>query len=383
MSKALVSVARKGFILKALFKSDHSNESALVAAELQKNNFDLCEQWPTQGELLNNDSFFLALFVLPLVSNKIEPSIDELQKLKTGQVPVLLVGDYESIIALQIKYFLNYPCFLLATPFRPQEVSLLISSLTKTCELYLDAMKKTIDQTMSGTFGSISELSSYLTHEIRNPLGAAELRIALLQETITEEPFNKEQALSDLNDLRSICQRISQIVTALKRLTKRSKDEPKTLFLIDHLIKDIKTLCGHFLLSSGVKFNFSVETEETELWCNPTGIIQVLLNLINNAKQEVTKLEEKWIEVKVIDAEVGWVRFQVIDSGKGIPLELQEKIFSTYFTLRSKEGGSGLGLSLARSIIRLHGSDLKIDPDSSNTCFYFDIPTNPIGESNE
>ncbi|WP_369676835.1 sensor histidine kinase, partial [Enterococcus faecium] len=68
------------------------------------------------------------------------------------------------------------------------------------------------------------------------------------------------------------------------------------------------------------------------------------------------------------------VEFAVTDSGRGIPMAIREKIFDPFFTMKAVGKGSGLGLSLARTIVVDHGGSLVIDETCPHTRFVVRIP---------
>lgn len=99
-------------------------------------------------------------------------------------------------------------------------------------------------------------------------------------------------------------------------------------------------------------FLVDVDPVRIELEADPELIEQVLINLLLNALQAVEGQEAPAIQMKGFLNESQHVVIQVIDNGPGIPTENLEKIFIPFFS--TKKGGSGIGLSLSRQIMRLH-----------------------------
>ena len=115
------------------------------------------------------------------------------------------------------------------------------------------------------------------------------------------------------------------------------------------------------------------EADDVVLHVRSTQISQVLLNLLNNAYDAVEPLNERWVRLETKD--VG-DRFQFIvtDSGTGVSLDLQEKIFNPFFTTKDPSRGTGLGLSISRNIISDHGGSMRINRSSPHTQFIAEIP---------
>jgi len=81
-------------------------------------------------------------------------------------------------------------------------------------------------------------------------------------------------------------------------------------------------------------------------------LTQVLINLLNNSIEALKATESRKIEIKVADSSDGGIKITITDNGPGISTDDLEKIFIPFYT--TKENGSGIGLSLARQIMRLH-----------------------------
>jgi signal transduction histidine kinase len=102
----------------------------------------------------------------------------------------------------------------------------------------------------------------------------------------------------------------------------------------------------------------SVDPPDLTLTADPDLIDQVLVNLALNAVQAVEDQEEGGIELRAYVDRRSRPVLQVEDNGPGIPPDVQEKIFVPFFT--TKEEGSGIGLSLSRQIMRLHGGTISV-----------------------
>jgi signal transduction histidine kinase len=100
----------------------------------------------------------------------------------------------------------------------------------------------------------------------------------------------------------------------------------------------------------------------------------VLLNLLQNAYDELVDWEgERWVTLGVTYCP-GSVVFSVTDSGPGIAPEHMCHIMEPFFTTKPVGIGTGLGLSISRSIALEHGGTLELDQESPHTCFRLTLP---------
>lgn len=155
-------------------------------------------------------------------------------------------------------------------------------------------------------------------------------------------------------------------VESYRKLTRLPKPEKK-LFSAKNLIENINILSGSFQHAEHVQISFEVKPEELEILADEKQISQVLINLVKNAFQ--ANAENKAAKVKIISAlgESGRPVIRVIDNGPGIPEDVLDKIFIPFFT--TKENGSGIGLSLSRQIMQMHGGSLKVESKPQKTTF--------------
>ena len=143
---------------------------------------------------------------------------------------------------------------------------------------------------------------------------------------------------------------------------------------IEEILQNVAVLYERSISSSNIEFIGPNESMmDVKVWCKKSPISQVIYNLINNAIHAIEDLDEKWIEFSIVDTG-SMVEFSVTDSGQGISEAIQEKIFEPFYTTKPEGQGTGIGLSICRSIIEENKGELKYDVDSENTRFYFTVP---------
>ena len=212
------------------------------------------------------------------------------------------------------------------------------------------------------------KLIRVLTHEIMNSITP----IASLSSTVdsmlkhysnTNSNYPSEQLDTEtLNEIQKALQTINKRSTGLlhfvntyRNLTRIPKPNFK-ISSVKSLFKNIILLMEEEINEKNIEFIVSIEPDSIELSADEQLIEQVMINLIKNSIHALENRENRKIELKAFLNRRGRVTIQVIDNGQGIIKEVLDKIFIPFFTTKQK--GSGIGLSLSRQILRLHGGTI-------------------------
>jgi len=147
-------------------------------------------------------------------------------------------------------------------------------------------------------------------------------------------------------------------VDSYRKITRIPPPEKK-VFPAKNLIDNICLLSSSFENAGQTKITSQITPKEMELHADEKQISQVLINLIKNAVQANENNPEAKVKITASLTANRRPEIKVTDNGPGIPEELMDKIFVPFFT--TKESGSGIGLSISRQIMQLHGGRLKIE----------------------
>lgn len=199
-----------------------------------------------------------------------------------------------------------------------------------------------------------------MSHEIRTPMNAVVGFSQLLEDASPEDVpdfvriinNNSETLLQLINDLMDIAKIESDLVAI--------NTHP---LCVHDLMTDLKTIFDYEKLNKGKKHIDIIyhppQDTKIEIETDKLRIKQVMMNLINNALKFT---EEGSVEIgyEVLEKEV---HFFVKDTGIGIPIKMQQQIFERFQQIEygAKPQGTGIGLSISRSLIRLLGGDIKIN----------------------
>jgi two-component system, NtrC family, nitrogen regulation sensor histidine kinase NtrY len=212
------------------------------------------------------------------------------------------------------------------------------------------------------------KLISVLTHEIMNsitPISSLSSTIDLMIKSVSSTGDEKEIATFDEETLGEIKQGLQTIhkrstglmhfVNTYRNLTRIPKPNFKIINLAN-LIKDVSPLLEEELKVANIQFSAEVEPVSITFSGDDELLEQVIINLLKNAIHALEGRPEPKISIKGFLNKRGRVTIQVTDNGEGILPEVLDKIFIPFFTTKPK--GSGIGLSLSRQIMRLHGGSI-------------------------
>jgi PAS domain S-box-containing protein len=230
----------------------------------------------------------------------------------------------------------------------------------------------------SEKMASLGELAAGIAHELGNPLAALSGRLEMLERQLGVGVVAREDAQKTLATLRLLTERMTSIIRGMKSLSRDGTNDAFQRVPVGRIVKDVLGFTADSFEKHGIRAHLGEIDERVEAVCQETQLSQVFVNLINNAKDAVLGLDEKWIKVEVLDRGQS-VEVAVTDSGKGIPPEIREKIMVPFFTTKPMGKGTGLGLSISASILEAHGGSLRIDGESPNTRFVATIPKRQAG----
>lgn len=233
---------------------------------------------------------------------------------------------------------------------------------------------------------SWEKLTHVLTHEIMNSIAPiASLSGTLLSYyEVKGEPRSREEVtdamigrtIRGLKTVKGQSQTLMHFTDSYRQL---SYLQPPTLreFELRSLVDNLHFLLQADLSKRDIRLEIAFSPEQIPLKADKELLSQVLLNLVKNAMQALEEIGGGTIQVKASLSE-SHVRIDVIDNGPGIATELMEDIFVPFFT--TKTSGNGIGLSLSRRIIRMHGGELLVASEPfSETRFTILLPRPVIG----
>jgi signal transduction histidine kinase len=269
-----------------------------------------------------------------------------------------------------ITTFLYSAYFHLINQASERELQHTIEDVNRSKKLIEDQQQQLAS---ASRLSAIGELAGSIAHEINNPLSIILGYIELISRMIRADPIDRDRVLQNCDKALKTISRINKIVLGLRKLSREGNDDPMETANLKDIIEDATSVCGESLANLGIELRLKIPEQTCACLCRPLQISQVLLNLIQNAKDAVQELATKWIEIEVKVLESSYV-ILVKDSGVINDPEILEKIDQPFFTTKPPGKGTGLGLSISRKIMASHGGSIKLVKEASSTTFAMQLP---------
>ncbi len=270
---------------------------------------------------------------------------EKLITLRSGERAMVKIQRHEDLLQLAMY----------ATEFKLQDRTMILVSIqniqSELEEQELEAWQKLI---------------RVLTHEIMNsitPIASLSSTIKKMLEEVhesNEENVLCEETFGDINSAVNTIERRSsgliRFVESYRNLTRIPKPN-FTIFPIESLFDNLRNLFTEELHEAGIEFEMKIVPQAIDLTADESMVEQILINLIQNAKHALRDKDQGKIALSAFIGSNGKPVIQVWDNGLGILEDVIDKIFIPFFT--TKPSGTGIGLALARQMMRLHGGTIS------------------------
>jgi signal transduction histidine kinase len=201
-----------------------------------------------------------------------------------------------------------------------------------------------------------------------------------LAQLVHDRSSGHEELQAWTSEIMAEGQRIAKIVRSLQAFSQQEVTERVRVEIKD-IIDDVVTLVRRQLKKDEIVLELELAAGLPMITCRRQQIEQVLINLINNARDALVARFQSWDGDKVIritclqNPKTGWLEIQIEDHGIGIQPEVRDQIFDPFFTTKSRHKASGLGLAVSYGIVREHGGTLSFESEpGKRTVFTLGLP---------
>jgi len=305
-----------------------------------------------KGFILHSNNLTKQLFEVDVLTHinqleRIDPKLFQtVKEIQPSEQRLITLHNEKGIIQLLIK----------SNSFISDQEELMLLSVhdikNQLDEKELESWRKLIRVMMHEIMNSITPITS-LSESLAGYFyseGRVKLPTEINEKTITT-------TIRGLEVIREQGKGLINFVESYRKIT-RLPAPNKKIFPVINLIDNIRIISSSFINAEQVELVCDVNPTELELHADEKQISQVLINLVKNAFQANEENDNAMIKISAKIGDNGRPEIKVTDNGPGITDELMDKIFVPFFT--TKEAGSGIGLSVSRQIMQMHGGNLKI-----------------------
>jgi two-component system nitrogen regulation sensor histidine kinase NtrY len=213
------------------------------------------------------------------------------------------------------------------------------------------------------------EMAKQIAHEIKNPLTPMRLSVQHLLRSWKDNKENFDEYLEKVT--RTLIEQIDNLSFIASEFSNFAK-MPKAFNEEINIVEKIRSTLTLFANTENVDFIFEHESEHIMVYADKEQLSRVFINLLKNAIQAIPDARQGKVGISLV-LNGKMVRVSITDNGKGIPEELQNKLFTPSFT--TKSSGMGLGLSIVKNIIESFGGNITFKTKVNHgTTFIFELP---------
>lgn len=234
--------------------------------------------------------------------------------------------------------------------------------ITQSRELYLRMLQ-------NEKMGAIGMLAGNIAHELNNPLTG----LRSLSQVLLQEADQKTHLYSDLIEIEKAAARSQRIIKNLLDFSK-GEDQPAEHISVDEIVERTLPMLKSALRTH--RLDVDLQTLDRTVFVEPHLVQQVVFNLINNACQAMKDPGRVRVSTR---HDGNRILLEVEDTGPGIPMDIQRRVFEPFFTTKKEGHGTGLGLSMSKSIIEKFGGTIEtknIEPHGAS--FVISLPSKSL-----
>jgi signal transduction histidine kinase len=320
----------------------------------------------------NSALIALLLFVMALLFRLRKSVLDMwlLVALSAWLIQLLL------ILTLPSRYTVGWYCQYALALF--SRLVVLFALITESNRLYARLAISTLarNRERDARLMSMDAVAAAIAHEVRQPLGAIVTNGAAGLRWLDHDPPNIEMAIKSLRSNVDQGHRASDLIESMRSVLARRWGE-RTVFSLNQLVRETTSLLEQELVSAKVSLQLALDESLPPIFADRVQLQQVLVNLLTNAIQSLraTRGRRRCIAIHSTPMDSEDILLDLSDNGIGISADKMEHIFDAFFT--TKANGTGMGLSLCRTIVEKHGGSLWASPGTEHgAVLHLQLPRN-------
>jgi two-component system, NtrC family, sensor kinase len=219
----------------------------------------------------------------------------------------------------------------------------------------------------AGRLAALGQAAVNMAHQIGTPLNLISTHVQLLIQSTPPEA-------DSVNRLKAIQDQVAKVTAVVRAALDSSRPAaiPHERADLGSLVRRVCQMAGPMLEDAGVQIEVIAPDQPVDLLTDSVQLELALLNLITNSIDAMASGGKLTVRLARVNDNV---RFEIEDTGSGIPPELLAHIFDPWVTTKAPGKGSGLGLSIARQVVASHGGTIHVDSrPGQGAIFTIDLP---------
>ncbi|MGB0295553.1 MAG: ATP-binding protein [bacterium] len=300
------------------------------------------------------------------------------QKYSASELPIILLTAKDQPEDT-VRGFQHGANDYLTKPFSREELLIRVRfhlKLSKaTSEVYrmMDDLRGMQNQLIqSAKLAAVGEMTSGIAHELKTPLAGISTILSGVE--LARQLHQEIDMDATCSRVSLLVKRCSAIIEHMRNYSRRTEETHSQTQIINQLLKNTLLLVEPQLKRIGGKLELHLGHDLPFVAGNDIQLEQVFINLCNNACDAMEQSKERILTIQSI-AEGDEVVVRVSDTGTGMRPEVQERIFESFFTTKSADKGTGLGMSISQNIIEQHKGQIRFNSElGRGTTFEIYLP---------
>jgi C4-dicarboxylate-specific signal transduction histidine kinase len=226
---------------------------------------------------------------------------------------------------------------------------------------------------------TMGELTASIAHEVNQPIAGVVANASACLRWLDAGAPNLEEARAATARIVRDGTRASEIISRIRLIVSRGSPQ-RTVFNINPLVRETAELLGSEAARYATSIRLDLAADSPPILADRVQVQQVLVNLVVNGIDAMKGIEgPRELTIRSRRSDTGHLAVAVSDNGVGLPSDAAEKLFDAFVT--TKPDGTGIGLSISRSIIEAHGGQLSASPNAARgATFHFTLPASDAME---
>ncbi|WP_261132501.1 histidine kinase N-terminal domain-containing protein [Bacillus sp. Marseille-Q3570] len=242
-----------------------------------------------------------------------------------------------------------------------------LTEYTREKDSIIQNKSRFIQEMHSDRLSILGQVAASFAHEFRNPLTSIKGFIQMIEKQ-SDNPETSTYFNIINHEMESLQEKITQFLYLSKM---KGLDDQSDLFSMDRVVKGMLEFLYPRFLDENINVHHDL-LDDVKVYGVEGQIKQVLLNILNNAVEELTEVDgEKNIQVTLSEEDEN-IHLTISNNGSMIPEHLLEDIFEPFIS--TKQLGTGLGLSVCKQIVEKHKGTINVISTESETSFFLSFP---------